>query len=110
MRIIFVYCSHNGFKHREAEISHAASCLPPTRRDCLVTNQTVEHQLRKRLAVMYLIFEDSSLCRLILVYSDPKKAGSSLAILDNDQLRELSTPYSSFGSLSVGQTGEIPLH
>ena len=44
--------------------------------------------------------------RLILVYSDPKKAGSTLAILDGDQLQELSTPYSSFGSLSVGNTGE----
>ena len=43
--------------------------------------------------------------RLILVYSDPKKAGSSLAILDGDRLRELSTPYSSYGSLSIGQTG-----
>ena len=39
------------------------------------------------------------------MYSDPKKAGSALAILDGDQLRELSTPYSSYGSLSVGQTG-----
>ncbi|CAL5220350.1 g2347 [Coccomyxa viridis] len=44
--------------------------------------------------------------RLILVYSDPKKAGSSLAILDGDRLRELSTPYSSYGSLSIGQTGD----
>jgi len=44
--------------------------------------------------------------RLILVYSDPKKAGSTLAILDGDKLRELSTPYASYGSLSTGQTGE----
>ena len=40
------------------------------------------------------------------MYSDPKKAGSTLAILDGDKLRELSTPYASYGSLSVGQTGE----
>ena len=44
-----------------------------------------------------------------MVYSDPNKAGSSLAVLDGDQLRELSTPYSSFGSLSLGQTGLLPL-
>ena len=47
--------------------------------------------------------------RLIVVYSDPNKAGSSLAILDGGQLRELSTPYSSYGSLSLGQTGPTPL-
>ena len=44
--------------------------------------------------------------RLILVYSDPKKAGSTLAILDGDKLRQLSTPYASYGSLSIGQTGK----
>ena len=44
-------------------------------------------------------------CRLLLVYSDPKKAGSTLAILDGAQLQELSTPYTSFGSLSLGTAG-----
>ena len=39
------------------------------------------------------------------MYSDPKKAGSTLAILDGSQLQELSTPYSSFGSLSLGTAG-----
>lgn len=47
---------------------------------------------------------------MLLVYSDPKKAGSTLAMLDGEQLKELSTPYSSFGSLSVGTTGRsLPL-
>ena len=50
----------------------------------------------------YLFFHG----RLILVYSDPKKAGSTLAILDGDKLRQLSTPYASYGSLSIGQTGK----
>ncbi|CAK0782907.1 hypothetical protein CVIRNUC_006102 [Coccomyxa viridis] len=43
--------------------------------------------------------------RLLLVYSDPKKAGSTLAILDGARLQELSTPYTSFGSLSLGTAG-----
>lgn len=39
------------------------------------------------------------------MYSDPKKAGSTLAILDGARLQELSTPYTSFGSLSLGTAG-----
>lgn len=42
-----------------------------------------------------------------MVYSDAKEAGSTLAVLDgkSGKLSPLSTPYSSFGSLSVSEVG-----
>ncbi|CAL8470722.1 g10264 [Coccomyxa elongata] len=46
--------------------------------------------------------------RLLVVYSDAKEAGSTLAVLDgkSGKLSPLNTPYSSFGSLSVSEVGD----
>lgn len=49
--------------------------------------------------------EELYACRLLVSFSDAKVAGSTLAVLDGGKLHPLSTPYSSFGSLSVYQTG-----
>jgi hypothetical protein len=43
--------------------------------------------------------------RLLVVYSDPRIAGSTLAVIDGKELLPLKVPYSSFGSLSVVQAG-----
>jgi hypothetical protein len=41
--------------------------------------------------------------RLLCLYSDPKEAGSKLAVLDSaGKLTQLDTPYSSFGTLTAG--------
>ncbi len=45
------------------------------------------------------------ICRLLVTFSDAKVAGSTLAVLDGEELFPLSTPYSSFGSLSVASIG-----
>ena len=45
--------------------------------------------------------------RLLCLYSDPKEAGMKLSVLDKSgQLTPLNTPYSSFGSISVGRSGK----
>ena len=42
-------------------------------------------------------------CRLLVQYSDPLRAGGSLAVVDpaSGSLTDLHTPFTSFGSLSV---------
>lgn len=40
-----------------------------------------------------------------MTFSDAKVAGSTLAVLDGDKLLPLTTPYSSFGSLSLAKIG-----
>lgn len=44
-------------------------------------------------------------CRLLVQYSDPLRAGGSLAVVDpaSGTLTDLHTPFTSFGSLSVAQ-------
>ncbi|KAL3136838.1 hypothetical protein ABBQ38_005546 [Trebouxia sp. C0009 RCD-2024] len=45
--------------------------------------------------------------RLLVLYSDPLRAGGSLAVVDpaSGSLTDLNTPFTSFGSLSVAQVG-----
>ncbi|KAL3158064.1 hypothetical protein ABBQ32_011673 [Trebouxia sp. C0010 RCD-2024] len=45
--------------------------------------------------------------RLLVLYSDPLRAGGSLAVVDpaSGSLTDLRTPFTSFGSLSVAQVG-----
>lgn len=39
------------------------------------------------------------------MYSDPKEAGSTLAIINDGKLLPIKSPYSSFGSLSFAKVG-----
>ena len=50
--------------------------------------------------------------RLLVQYSDPARAGGSLAVVDptSGTLTDLHTPFTSFGSLSVAQVNHFVFH
>lgn len=51
------------------------------------------------------VYPSVCVCRLLVQYSDPLRAGGSLAVVDpaSGTLTDLHTPFTSFGSLSVAQ-------